>query len=134
MPQEDHKNMKKIQCWIPLTTWEKIESLGYSSPTIAVTKAFESLLEDYTESPKIPKLVDKIEEQKNRIDEFNIKVQTLYSELHATDEKIKELNEYVNNQFVYIQSLMLENNSLNIKLLAEAHAEKGVKKVWWKLW
>jgi hypothetical protein len=52
MPGEDHKNQKKIQCWIPLVTWEQIEALGYSSPTTAVTKAFEKLLEDPRTDPK----------------------------------------------------------------------------------
>lgn len=42
MPAEDHKNMKKVQCWIPQDTWDKLVSLGYNSP-IAVTKAFEKL-------------------------------------------------------------------------------------------
>lgn len=50
---EDHKNMKKVQCWIPLDTWDKIVSLGYDSPTIAVTKAFEKLLENPREDPRV---------------------------------------------------------------------------------
>ena len=130
MPQEDHKNMKKIQCWVPLTTWEKIESLGYKRPTIAVTKAFESLLEDHTKIPKIPELLNKIEEQKAITDDLNIRVQTLYSELHAAEEKMEKLNGHVNEQLVSIQSLILENRFLNTRPLAEAHA----KKTWWKFW
>jgi len=51
MPSEDHKSQKKIQCWIPLETWDKIVSLGYTSPTIAVTKAFEKLTEEPHEEP-----------------------------------------------------------------------------------
>lgn len=51
MPPEDHRSQKKIQCWIPLETWDKIVSLGYTSPTIAVTKAFEKLLEEPIEVP-----------------------------------------------------------------------------------
>lgn len=134
MPREDHKNMKKIQCWIPLTTWEKIESLGYKSPTIAVTKALESLLENQTRAPKIPELLNKIEEQKAITNDLSIKVHILYSELHITDKKIEELNGYVDKQLVNIQNLILENSSSNIKLLTEAHAEKEAKKAWWKLW
>ena len=134
MPREDHKNMKKIQCWVPLTTWEKIESLGYKSPTIAVTKAFENLLENQTNTSKIPELLNKIEEQKTITDDLNIKVQILYSELHTMDKKIEELNGYVNKQFVYIQNMIMENNSFNIKLITEAHSKKEAKKEWWKLW
>ena len=37
MPPEDHKNMKKIQAWIPLVIWEQVEALGITSPTLAVT-------------------------------------------------------------------------------------------------
>jgi archaellum component FlaC len=54
MPGDDHKNMKKIQCWIPLATWEQVEALGITSPTIAVTKAFDLLLKDPPESPESP--------------------------------------------------------------------------------
>ncbi len=55
MPGDDHKNMKKIQCWIPLATWEQVEALGITSPTIAVTKAFDLLLKDPPESPEDPR-------------------------------------------------------------------------------
>ena len=51
MPVEDHKNMKKIQCWISLSTWQQIEDKGYNSPTLAVTEAFKKLLEDPREIP-----------------------------------------------------------------------------------
>jgi hypothetical protein len=133
MSREDHKEMRKIQCWIPLKTWEKIESLGYKSPTIAVTKAFESLLKDQTEAQKTPELVNKMEEQTARINDLNKKVQILCSELHATDEKIERLNGYVNKQIVYIQGLILENSSLRIKQ-PEASAGKEAKNAWWKFW
>jgi hypothetical protein len=53
MPPEDHKTQKKIQCWIPLETWDKIVSLGYTSPTTALTKASEKLLEESIEDPLI---------------------------------------------------------------------------------
>jgi predicted RNase H-like nuclease (RuvC/YqgF family) len=55
MPGDDHKNMKKIQCWIPLATWEKVEALGITSPTIAVTKAFDLLLKDPHVSSEDPR-------------------------------------------------------------------------------
>ena len=54
MPGDDHKNMKKIQCWIPLATWEQVEALGITSPTIAVTKALNLLLKDPHVSSEYP--------------------------------------------------------------------------------
>lgn len=51
MSQEAPRNQKKIQCWVSLETWDKIVSLGYDSPTIAVTKAFEKLIESSLEDP-----------------------------------------------------------------------------------
>jgi hypothetical protein len=106
MPPEDHKNMKKIQAWIPLVTWEQVESLGITSPTIAVTKAFELLLTDPRgspedppryqdilkdspyipdvspiESPEIPGLKTITEEQKAKIEEYKAKVQGLNAEI-----------------------------------------------------
>ncbi|MGE5473730.1 MAG: hypothetical protein ACM3UU_05870 [Ignavibacteriales bacterium] len=119
MPPEDHKKQKKIQCWIPLETWDKIVSSGYTSPTIAVNKAFEKLLEDPRENPhtsptgpqqipetsngipngfpKIPDVSQEIpglkalsEAQNDRIEEYKAQVQNLNAEISRLKNIIME--------------------------------------------
>jgi predicted RNase H-like nuclease (RuvC/YqgF family) len=86
MPPEDHKTQKKIQCWIPLDTWDKVVSLGYNSPTVAVTKAFEKLLEDHREDPLTNTLVP----PKNPLVSPEIPGRSL--EIEGYKENIKALN------------------------------------------
>ena len=35
----------KINCWVPESLWEKVESLGYDSPTKATIAGYEALIE-----------------------------------------------------------------------------------------
>lgn len=103
MPPEDHKTQKKIQCWIPLETWDKIVSLGYTSPTIAVTKAFEKLLEESIEdplidpstSPKSPIISPEIpgispEGYKRDIEGYKENIKSLNSEIERLKNVIQE--------------------------------------------
>lgn len=34
----------KINCWVPESLWEKIEALGYDSPTKATIAGYEALI------------------------------------------------------------------------------------------
>jgi len=52
MSSDDHWNMKKLQVWVPLETWEELNSLGYTSPTDAVTAGFKLLLETPANTPE----------------------------------------------------------------------------------
>jgi len=95
MPSEDHKTQKKIQCWIPLDTWDKIVSMGYTSPTIAVTKAFEKLLEDPREDPQqVPNKSQGIPELKARNKEditgYKENIKSLNSEIERLHTVIME--------------------------------------------
>lgn len=93
MPSEDHKSQKKIQCWIPLETWDRIVSLGYTSPTIAVTKAFEKLLKDPpqipTVSPQIPIKSPEIPELKVRNEELERKINDLKENLRKAPDPVE---------------------------------------------
>jgi hypothetical protein len=95
MAGEDHRGLKKIQCWIPVSTWEQIEATGYTSPKLAMTKAIELLLGDFTgswgdlkgvsgdscESTEIPELKARIEEKDKQIEEKNHQIEVLNKEL-----------------------------------------------------
>jgi len=137
MPPEDHKNMKKIQCWIPLATWQQIESKGYTSPTIAVTKAFELLLRDSHGSPKnplksqyslldpheipygstqIPKISQEIpelkaitEEQKAKIEDYKTQVRALNTEIERLKNVVMEAPEPIE-----LAKLQERNEGLNL--------------------
>jgi hypothetical protein len=74
------KKPKKIQPWISVSTWEKIEALGYKSPTLSVTKVFELLLQDPSKdtdgSIENPELRARIEEMNKQIAEKNKHIDT----------------------------------------------------------
>ena len=114
---EDHKDMKKVQCWIPIDTWDKIVSLGYNSPTIAVTKAFEKLLEDPRinplvslkdplESPNIPVLNAKIEALQMVLEEKDKSIERLENDLKKADLREEDLKSMHNNYMLQVQSLI----------------------------
>jgi molecular chaperone GrpE (heat shock protein) len=128
MAGDGHGGQKKIQCWIPLSMWEQLESNGYISPTHAVMKSFELLLEnvrddiresqtkdlgyskDFIEFSEIPKLKARIEEKEQHIE-------TLKKEL----ENISQMH---NNYMVQMQTLINQ----------KAIEVPGAKKPWWRFW
>jgi hypothetical protein len=114
MPTEDRKNHKKIQCWVPIIIWEQIEALGYTSPTTAVIKAFEILLdksqEDNTGFQEIPIL-------KARLEEVERHNETLKKELEISQETHR-------NYMMQMQTLITHKQ-------IEA---PGAKKPWWRFW
>jgi DNA repair ATPase RecN len=159
MPVEDRSDYKKIQVWIPLRIWDKVVSMGYSSPTETVLKALQLLITDSQETPvsiNIGELKARVEEkdawirklqeqmkvndmhQQNRIDDLKAQIQTFNDQLqikdkqlHTKDEQLKDQNENMHKQAVHIQSLIQENSRLNIKLLPE---EIEKKNPWWRFW
>ena len=91
MTGDDHRGLKKIQCWIPVSTWEQIEAAGYTSPKLAMTKAIELLLGDFTGSrgdlkgvsgdskgsAEISELKARIEEKEKQIEEKTAELKNL---------------------------------------------------------
>jgi hypothetical protein len=124
MPNDGHQNQKKIQCWIPIETWDKIEALGYSTTAAAATAAFNKLLEDPVNNPEIsqdiPVLRARLEEKSNQIEEFKIQINLLIDQMHTKDTQIEK-------QAYHIQSLIQEN----VKLLP---VDTEVKKKWFEFW
>ena len=159
MTAEDRSDYKKIQVWVPLKIWDKVVSMGYSSPTETVLKALQLLTTDSQETPAsidIGELKARVEEkdtrirelqeqmkvndmhQQNRIDDLKTQIQTFHDQLqvkddqlHTKDEQIKDQNENMHKQAVHIQSLIQENSRLNTKLLPE---EIEKKSPWWRFW
>jgi len=159
MPAEDRSDYKKIQVWVPLSIWDKVVSMGYSSPTETVLKALQLLITDSQEnlmSLNIGDLKARVEEkeirikelqeqmkandmhQQNRIDDlraqiqaFNDQLQVKDEQLRTKDEQIKDQNENMHKQAVHIQSLIQDNSRLNTRLLPE---ETEKKNPWWRFW
>ena len=133
MSVEDHKNMKKIQCWISLSTWQQLKDKGYNSPTIAVIEAFKKLLEDPhiipnespqdpeispqnpRESPEIPVLKARLEEQEKLIS-------FLKEALDKAGQREEDLKNMHNNYFLQVQTL------INQKAIGSPQEAKGSKK------
>ncbi len=114
MPPEDHKTQKKIQCWIPLETWDKIVSLGYTSPTIAVTKAFEKLLEGHREDPLHISNGSPIDPQESPIDPSEIHLRSPY--IPEGSPEIPELKAVTEEQKVRIEEYKAQLQSLNAEI------------------
>jgi hypothetical protein len=114
MPPEDHKTQKKIQCWIPLETWDKIVSLGYTSPTIAVTKAFEKLLEGPREDPLHIPNGSPIDPQESPIDPSEIPLRSPY--IPEGSPEIPELKAITEEQKVRIEEYKAQLQSLNAEI------------------
>ena len=88
MSGTDHAGYKKIQCWIPESLWDNIESLNFPNQTSAVTEAFRALLEKSQNKPnssqEIPRLTAVIEglqlllqEKDERVNDLKREVETL---------------------------------------------------------
>jgi chromosome segregation ATPase len=125
----DRNNQKKIQCWIPIELWDKMESLGYSSITSAVNDSFTKMVEHPNVSNEIsheiPVLKARLEEKSNQIEEFKLQISLLTDQMHTKDTQIEK-------QAFHVQSLIQENSRLNIKLLPESQEAK--KRPWYKFW
>jgi hypothetical protein len=141
MANTDHEGYKKIQCWIPLDIWDKIEALSYPNQTNAVTDAFKALLDKSQNNPisshDVPPLAAQVEglqlllqEKDERIQDLSKQVDSMSMQLGTKDDQITQLNEVTQKQAVHIQSLIQENSKLNTKLLPELTE----KKPWWKIW
>ena len=123
----DRNNQKKIQCWVPIELWDRIESMGYSSITIAVTDAFTKLTENpissIIESQEIPTLKARLEE----IEMHNATLKTHNDTLKAELEKAGHEKEAIQNLY---NNYMLQMQTLINQKAIEA---PGTKK-WWKFW
>jgi hypothetical protein len=135
MPPEDHKTQKKIQCWIPLDTWEKVVSLGYTSPTIAVTEAFKKLLEDPRASQEDPRDIPNISPMdpreshdipvyKARIEEAQRKIKDMEESLR----KAPDLSEFARLQ-ARSEELQAHNETLKTDLEKASQDKEDLKQM-----
>lgn len=129
---------KKIQAWVPISLWIKIDQIGFTSQTEAVTKAFKNLLSDQNRS--------KIDQTGSNTDQIR-------------SSEIKELSNILNEKDKRLQEIQEHNETLKIEL-EKAHQDKeaiqnlydnymrqmqtlitqktieapGAKRTWWRFW
>lgn len=76
MPTEEKR---KIQAWIPVSLWIKIDQIGFTSQTEAVTQAFKKLLEDQKRSRN--------DQNESNLDQIRSKEINKFSQLLEENEK-----------------------------------------------
>jgi hypothetical protein len=106
----DRNNQKKIQCWVPIELWDKVEFLGYSSITIAVTDAFSKLVENPTssngESQEIPTLKARLDELEKHNETLKTYNETLKAELEKAGQDKEAIQNLYNNYMLQMQTLI----------------------------
>lgn len=125
-----HRNMKKVQGWIPISTWEQLEQLGYTSPTVAILTAFDRLIESETSgSSEIPEGSPGIHVQDKLIIELKNHIETLKNELDKSERDKEDLKTTYNNYFLQVQTLINQK-----AITTQEETQQKEKKKWWKLW
>jgi Chromosome segregation ATPases len=121
MPEEK----RKINCWIPLSLYEKIESSGYENTTQAIIKALERLFENTKEDTK--GYIQDIEGYKQDIAVLTAEKTQLKEDLTGHKQEIeeykkdleriqKDLNQEITGYKENIRALQAENVKLKDSL------------------
>ncbi|HEY3362155.1 MAG TPA: hypothetical protein VGK06_10145 [Methanosarcina sp.] len=149
MPTEEKR---KIQAWIPVSLWIKIDQIGFTSQTEAVTHAFKKLLEDQTRSKNDQNKSNMDQIRSNEIKEFNQlreenekKRHELQTRLEEKENIIAELREHNNTLKEELEKAhqdkesvqnLYDNYMRQMQTLIQQKAIEapGEKKKWWKLW
>jgi len=121
MANDGHQNQKKIQCWIPIETWDKVEALGYSTTAAAASAAFNKLLEDPVKNPEISQDIPILNA---RLEEKESLIETLKAEIEKAERDKEDLKTMHNNYFLQIQTLINQ----------KAIEAPGDKKKWFEFW
>ena len=129
---------KKIQAWIPVSLWIKIDQMGFTSQTEAVTQAFKNLLSDQNRSKvdqtgsntdqirssEINELSDILSEKDKRLQEIQEHNETLKIELEKAHQDKEAIQNLYDNYMRQMQTLITQKT-------IEA---PGSKKPWWRFW
>lgn len=145
---------RKVNSWVPISLWEKVEKLGYNSPTRAVCDGLELLVNGHNpdihghdvdtsghvpdteiESLKLEINRLKTDLQRNtengeiiqlqaRVEDLKGHNETLKKELEKAAQEKENLQNIYNNYMLQMQTLINQ----------KAIEAPGEKKPWWKLW
>jgi hypothetical protein len=129
---------KKIQAWIPVSLWIKIDQMGFTNQTEAVTQAFKNLLSDQNRSKvdqtgsntdqirssEINELSNILTEKDKRLQEIQEHNETLKIELEKAHQDKEAIQNLYDNYMRQMQTLITQKT-------IEA---PGAKKPWWRFW
>jgi len=129
---------KKIQAWIPISLWIKIDQMGFTSQTEAVTQAFKNLLldqnrskidqtgsnTDQIRSSEINELCNVLNEKDKRLQEIQEHNETLKIELEKAHQDKEAIQNLYDNYMRQMQTLITQ----------KAIEAPGAKKPWWRFW
>jgi hypothetical protein len=129
---------KKIQAWIPRSLWIKIDQMGFTSQTEAVTQAFKNLLSDQNRSKidqtgsntdqirssEINELSNVLNEKNKRLQEIQEHNETLKIELEKAHQDKEAIQNLYDNYMRQMQTLITQ----------KAIEVPGAKKQWWRFW
>jgi hypothetical protein len=129
---------KKIQAWIPVSLWIKIDQIGFTSQTEAVTQAFKNLLLDQNRlkidqirsntdqiiSSEINELGNILNEKDKRLQEIQEHNETLKIELEKAHQDKEAIQNLYDNYMRQMQTLITQ----------KAIEAPGANKPWWRFW
>jgi predicted N-formylglutamate amidohydrolase len=121
MIEEEKRNQKKVQAWVPMQLWEEVSALGYKNTTEAVIKGFEKLLVDTNRNPNES---TEIHEARARIEGLEVLNDTLKRDLNQARQDKDDLKKTFDNYMVQVQTLINQ----------KAVEAPGTKKPWWRFW
>ncbi len=135
MAEDDHRNLKKIQCWIPISTWGELKERGYPTISKAVNEALDKLLKIPPEIPYIdvsgiqkfpefPELKARIEEKDKQIEDKDRHIESLKKELQSAGQREQDLKQMHSNYMMQMQTLINQ----------KAIDAPGTKRPWWRFW
>jgi len=154
----------KINCWVPESLWEKVEALGYDSPTKATIAGYEALIgkEDAQEEKKdlgnnwekmgnnwenVGKQLEEAQRQIKDMEESLRKAPDLaeFARLQARSEELEKAErdkEYLKGQ-IAIKDQQLDKQAFSLQSVIQENSRLNVKllpentenkKPWWKFW
>ena len=129
---------KKIQAWIPVSIWIKIDQMGFTSQTEAVTQAFKNLISDQNRS--------KIDQTGSNTDQIRYsEINELSTVLSEKDKRLQEIQEH--NETLKIELEKAHQDKAAIQNLYDNYMRQmqtlitqktieapGAKKPWWRFW
>jgi SMC interacting uncharacterized protein involved in chromosome segregation len=151
----------KINCWVPESLWEKVEYLGYDSPTKATIAGYESLItraETQEDRDGVgnncvslgndwENMGKQLEEAQKQIQVYEEKLRTApdpseLSQLRARSEELERHNETLKQDIERAErdkedlKTTYNNYFLQIQTLINQKAIEapGAKKPWYKFW
>ncbi len=138
---------RKLCIWVPAELYGNIVNAGYTSPTIAVIKGLEKLLEknecqqkasnimaDYTnllaENTKLKNEIERLTTalqsapDSNELTKSMVKSEELEKHTETLKKELEDLKSMHNNYMMQMQTLINQ----------KAIEAPGAKKPWWRFW